>query len=249
MLMACSTQPKFSDGPTLYEMLETANVERIDGGVTYVNRTFSAYGYYPPYYASYWRYPPRWLGGYYPYYSLYYPYYGYRPHYVWSCPAEPWYRHSVGLDPFNRPGQPYYNVSTLTPTGPATTLSSLYTGPRENSPFAVLEPNYRRDSNMPFTASSAGNLTLSQPATGVSGARAGLKFQPDQGKVIRGFQSPDPGRSLNPGQPRRSPGLGASYRMGPGSSSRAPARSFNRPSASPRASISPASALRPQSKR
>lgn len=83
---ACSTTPQQPAAPTLGEMLATANVERIDGGVSFVNVGWSplrpapcslAYGGYSSW--SCWR-----LGYRYPYFGLYYPYYGHSPYYAWG---------------------------------------------------------------------------------------------------------------------------------------------------------------------
>lgn len=250
LLTACSTPQKYSDGPTLWEMVETSNIERVNGGTTYVYRTLPRAGYFLPYYPGYLSHPPRLLGGFYtyPYFSLYYPYYGYRPYYVWSCPVSPRFEHPVVADPFSRPGQPLYTAGPAPFVASSVSLSPLYTGSGNSDPFAVLEPQYSRDGTMPFTSNSGQVLTRSQPIASLSELGSASKIQVDQNKVVRGFQRPDPVRSINTGHQRLAPGFGTST-SGPARPSTRPTRSFSRPSVTPRTGPSGVASIRPRTER
>ncbi len=137
LLMACSTTPTTSTAPTLYDMLSTANVERVDGGVTFVNFSTVRTGYFYPYGAVYPWYQPSWLGAYSPYYGLYYPYYGYRPWYVWDYYGAPGPWH-----PYRRPLHPYPDghSSPVEPGAPGSVLPPVYTGPVDRIPYQGLDP-------------------------------------------------------------------------------------------------------------
>jgi len=86
LLTACSAAPEQPESPTLGDMLATANVERVNGGITYRNvwtgpRPCAYYGYGPAYAAGF---GSCFHAAYfYPYYDLY-TFYGWRPYYAWG---------------------------------------------------------------------------------------------------------------------------------------------------------------------
>ncbi len=247
LLSACSTPQPSHNSLTLEDLWATANVERVDGGVTYVNRSFYGSGFsaanqffwFP---AGHQRYQPRWMGGFHPYYSLYYPYYGYRPHYVWECPVDQHPNHPAHQGPVVVAGQPILNPGPVVPVqrsnAPVSEYQQLNNIPLVVSPYVALEPGIRYrvgESYLGATLANPGmatgqspNLTsqLGRPTESTSGAMAGLNARPGGNDTLRTLQRPEPVRYSRAGSQR--------YSSGRGSYSR-PTRSISR---SPRASIS-----------
>jgi len=244
LLSACSTSRPSHNSLTLEDLWATANVERVDGGVTYVDRRFYGTGFavtdqYFWLSSGHLRYPPRWMGGFHPYYSLYYPYYGYRPHYVWECPVNQQPSHPAHPDPVNFAGNPSVNPGFTAPVKPpiapvpiAPVANAI---PLADSHYVALEPGYRlrtRDAYLSggsadtdrasgLSPGQVPNLApqLGRPADSVNGAMAGLNARPGRNETLRTIQRPDPARS---------PGFGSqSFSSGRGSNSR-PTRSISR---------------------
>lgn len=229
LLAACSTPKPYHNSLTLEDLWATANVERVDGGVTYVNRGFTPFSVTDQYFwfpSTHLRYPAHWSGGFRPYYSLYYPYYGYRPHYVWECPTVRDDHHTAHPGPVTLVGDPTLNPGVTPPILPFNASDSarpsVNSVPLVVSPYVALEPGMRYRVSEPYLGSAIANpglvsgqspnltSTLGRPAGSIDGAMAGLNARSGNSDALRRLQRPEPVRSSGYGSQRFSSGRGAS---------------------------------------
>lgn len=256
LLTACSTPQKSHESLTLWDMLSTANVERVDGGVTYVNRTVPANGYIYPFGARYHRYPPFWLGGFQPYYSLYYPYYGYRPYYVWHCPVTRRPLYDAFPNPVIVAGQPPLNDGFEQPLEPVPALAPLHTVSNRYTPYAIPESGSRFGieepfvPRVPFVQGSPGfQSDPFRSIGGLSDTTTGLKYQPGGTDPGRGIELPNYPRSPDARSQGRSSAFGRAGGSRSAGAPTRPVRGISRPVRAPTIRSSSASSARPQKQR